>query len=876
MSVNEFDILSNPEYAEGLSRQIELTISNLIIKKDALVSQVDLYTSLQDQITSNERIRKDNGKVMVLLGDGYFVEKDIDDALEFLDRRIESLSDMILQFNNNINEANATRDNFNRFKEFSKQQQKGEVENEENNKEKLNEEGLPFMDIQEDLDDEDNIVDIKINNQRISRLELVQEKDQLQEIIAETKIQHIEEIIDEIPKPKLLESNSPSHETSTPDSDFTSNIDDQLTELFQDMEIIDKTDKSVIDDGPINPNDLLEKIDKLKVSVEDKFRLKQICLEEYKKIYGDKENIMNNESNQNQQESSTDDDVFTPEVSETSLDEVRGKEREQVLASIIKENHLNDSITTSTPATSGFNSVDKNDILELEILADEFDDTNELEDDENEIVQFDDNEDWDFDFSDEGEEDENDDDDEDEDYGDDILYGNRSLSLGPSQNDKATNMLWDQVFKLRKSNNLTQDNQNEVDEEEKSDPPKKKKSVRFSENLEINEIENISEELKLMSSTPTKKLSLFKQERIIQHNETITEVDERDYIDEEDEPLSDVIEKDILPPVEMFPEAPIKKVSKFKQDRLSSLQPNVKIIKDESSIKSDEPINRRDLINQSISESEDQVLVDSIPETENQVLVDSIIENEHAEESKVEVEIEEKPRKVSKFKANKLAQSKPVPIPIPEIPIPEPVDSIVDEIEHEDESVEGSVIRDTTLDYQSLQGDVDSMAKAYALGLYDDDIETHGPVVNKMEDFEILNKMIESMPSNDNNSSRTTNHKITEISNQRLQDSHVFDANLDTIEKTDYDEEDDEDGPILVDEIVENEFDEDGEGLEEDLDDTILDQEIITNYHKLRQKIIFENKARGYLKSDEELEFVPIDEDGNTLKVSRFKAARMN
>ncbi|KAK9461383.1 uncharacterized protein V1516DRAFT_365222 [Lipomyces oligophaga] len=58
-----------------------------------------------------------------------------------------------------------------------------------------------------------------------------------------------------------------------------------------------------------------------------------------------------------------------------------------------------------------------------------------------------------------------------------------------------------------------------------------------------------------------------------------------------------------------------------------------------------------------------------------------------------------------------------------------------------------------------------------------------------------------------------------------------------------------------------------------DLDSDIHRQEISVAYHRMRQKLV--DKQNGYNIRPEEREFVPLDENGEVVKVSRFKAARL-
>ncbi|CUM65315.1 uncharacterized protein PRCAT00002950001 [Priceomyces carsonii] len=151
--------------------------------------------------------------------------------------------------------------------------------------------------------------------------------------------------------------------------------------------------------------------------------------------------------------------------------------------------------------------------------------------------------------------------------------------------------------------------------------------------------------------------------------------------------------------------------------------------------------------------------------------------------------------------------------------------------------------------------DTDSLAMEYVSSLNDGNLD--GVIVEKVGDFEALNKIIRS-----------------------LQDLHG--EWEETNEKNDIKDDELEEDSIVLGEVIENEYDstEDSENSEypgaEGIDSSILHQEVSANYHKLRQKLVFDHNVFGYRKSDEEAELEPIDENGNPKKISRFKAARLN
>lgn len=161
----------------------------------------------------------------------------------------------------------------------------------------------------------------------------------------------------------------------------------------------------------------------------------------------------------------------------------------------------------------------------------------------------------------------------------------------------------------------------------------------------------------------------------------------------------------------------------------------------------------------------------------------------------------------------------------------------------------------TTLDYKSLSENMDTMAKAYVLGLYDDDIHTTGEVIEKLEDFKKHNQIVE-----DKNSSRL-HERVDEINNQ---------SKPTIVEK--------EDKPVLVSDIVENDLDEIMEAnsipddqLDIELNDETLTTEVALDYAKIRSNMIHKYKG-GFRETEKEKEFVRPE---GSEKVSRFKMARL-
>lgn len=710
---------SDSDEFQQLTTQIDSTISNLKQKRDYLQDQLAQFESVRQGLkTSGDSTTP----IKFQLDDGTMIEKTTTEAIEFLDKRVTEIKEALTQFNTKINEAESTKEKLNQFNQFV--QQGGN--HEELKQEKLNEDGLPFVDIQEELDEDGNVINVRFKDAQEDTTIDKNEKDS-------RGTPKVEILGEEIDKAKKLDKVSQSES-------------DEFQALLEDMEVISKDKKA--QELNFDQDDLLDKIDKLQISAEDKFKLKQVCVEEFKNL---------------EPEHDTDK---------------------------TQENSASDKVIGNFENLA----IDKNDLIELELLADDFDDSENFQGE-----NYDDDEEWDYEFDDDDEE-------EEEDIADELLYGGGKAKIIGSD-EKSNNMLWDQIINLRKSKLVATDQVADKIEESTVNE-KKPKAVRFAEHLDINEVENISESLR-NPPPETGKMSLFKQNRMSSQqknrSEEIKETVENDSV------MTDILENDVM-----------------------------------SDIVEKEPV-MTDIIEK---DDDDQIFEN------NDITESSIIErepvatiNESTPEAKTGT-VSQKP--VSRFKAmrssqplkdtGKLNTQAPVKIPIPGdtekevVPLESPTSLSVSKL-------------------QDLQLDMDKMAQAYVSGMYDDDIVTEGPVVHKLDDFETLNKMVEAKKQD----------------NEKLGIQEYDAASNEVGMEIDEDDEDDDEGPILVDEIVENELDESNGVFN---DEVIFDREIRENYHKLRNKLILDQN--GFKKSQQELEMEPVDDEGNPIKISRFKAAKMN
>lgn len=710
---------SDSDEFQQLTTQIDSTISNLKQKRDYLQDQLAQFESVRQGLkTSGDSTTP----IKFQLDDGTMIEKTTTEAIEFLDKRVTEIKEALTQFNTKINEAESTKEKLHQFNQFV--QQGGN--HEELKQEKLNEDGLPFVDIQEELDEDGNVINVEFKDAQEDTTIDKNEKDS-------RGTPKVEILGEEIDKAKKLDKVSQSES-------------DEFQALLEDMEVISKDKKA--QELNFDQDDLLDKIDKLQISAEDKFKLKQVCVEEFKNL---------------EPEHDTDK---------------------------TQENSASDKVIGNFENLA----IDKNDLIELELLADDFDDSENFQGE-----NYDDDEEWDYEFDDDDEE-------EEEDIADELLYGGGKAKIIGSD-EKSNNMLWDQIINLRKSKLVATDQVADKIEESTVNE-KKPKAVRFAEHLDINEVENISESLR-NPPPETGKMSLFKQNRMSSQqknrSEEIKETVENDSV------MTDILENDVMSDIVEKEPVMTDIIEKDDDDQISE---------------------NNDIIESSIIEREPVATInESTPETKTGT-------------------VSQKP--VSRFKAmrssqplkdtGKLNTQAPVKIPIPGdsekevVPLESPTSLSVSKL-------------------QDLQLDMDKMAQAYVSGMYDDDIVTEGPVVHKLDDFETLNKMVEAKKQD----------------NEKLGIQEYDAASNEVGMEIDEEDEDDDEGPILVDEIVENELDESNGVFN---DEVIFDREIRENYHKLRNKLILDQN--GFKKSQQELEMEPVDDEGNPIKISRFKAAKMN
>lgn len=475
-----------------------------------------------------------------------------------------------------------------------------------------------------------------------------------------------------------------------------------------------------------------------------------------------------------------------PNSVDTQTSKNENPEKSQAMMNVVPETEPQSSTGSSRTGP----------IYELELIASELDE-NTLSSDGDYIDEQDE---FDYDF-------------EDEDGDSELESSEDEMRYAPLPNDRGLqDRFMQEIEKLRRGKSFNSE------AAEKIEDKKNTKSVRFSDKLDIKEIEDRGEPLNA-TDEKTVRILKFKENRIISQSS----------------------QKGIAP---LFKKLPDQLASDDTEGPITT-----DIVENDGIAELDETNRARiEFATNRPEEHLDDFALDDLDKLSD-IQKEIDLESSQVGRSRFKKLMAQDPRR------NKFGSSSYPSVKISEIGT---VD-IGELNEHKNEAVdvtEESVKR-LNIDLPNLQDDMDAMVQAYNVGMYDDDMEVAGPVVDQIEDFEKLNALLELMP--------TTGDQETPRAQTTGETGDVREG-----EDLDASESDDE---ILKDQVVEHDYitddDEDIElddgGMEgDDIQQSILQQEIADNYHRLRQKLLSKNAlAEGEL---EPLEDAP--------RVSRFKAAR--
>ncbi|CEP20772.1 unnamed protein product [Cyberlindnera jadinii] len=536
------------ETVESLQRKKELLVSHRSQYEDLKFKLFDYaqmskesHPQITVQMTSKAKVKArvvDPSKILVFLGCEYFVERDPQSAVDQVETRLKYLTTAIHEFETKIKEAKKTVENIDTLVQYESERETSTDDRGAQNAK--NEEGLAFMDIREELDEEGNVISSSVNPQDEKRLHDFGKEHGVDSKASE--MTELEELMEDMgisktPEPKIKEIEDIAQ---LPDLGASEPANDAVEEFIK---------ESVVEE---NIEEVIEEVDDTK---------------EVKDTTGTKDIIESTETTDDEPKEDNDQHPYFAllrEMGIRSITESKLCDKDDTTNS--SHGNIDKSASSVEDGANEYDpskpAIDPDDILQLQIIADEFD-----EDD----VDFDDLE---YGF------DQDDSTDEDTDGDWDISYESKALVPPTSMA-----LFKKELEKMRNEKTQGKETINEAVVDDiftEGAKAKKKKSVSFAKELQIKEVENISEELKRNQKAQS-KVSKFKQMRNskIPISETNKYVKE-DKVVEEESITSDIVERDIVETfsgisevTENGKEAKPKRLSKFKAQH-SLLKPKTR------------------------------------------------------------------------------------------------------------------------------------------------------------------------------------------------------------------------------------------------------------------------------------------------------------
>ncbi|OVF04668.1 hypothetical protein A9F13_26g00187 [Clavispora lusitaniae] len=945
-----------------LSMEEILNLSLTKLEKESQLHQEELQSLHKVKLDLEEKGDGNEDTVMIHLGAEYWMEKSKDDALRFLDRRINKLQSTLNSMRKNLKTGGETLKNLQSLIELSSKESKNAVTDD-----------LPIMDIQEEIDEDGNVISVTLNNEKIEQeaASIGSNLDGIQSLphgdaqdTSKTKQLNNEKPYGEDIATSEFESIESKNATKatrqqesgmnsgfTEDQAHNDEVNSQIQELIDDMELLDFKEQSN------SLHKVVELIEKTDISAEH--------MEALKSVVNSGSNGESRGANSTQQ-------------GQQDHQKHQGQHEKPEQQEQQEQQHLQGHQEQEGQQQQSRRGLENQQIYELELIASEFEENDgSIEDEELE---------FDFDSA-----DENMTTSEEEDPADDLLY-NGGFSLLP-KDSVLQNRLWADIQSLREQGRDAHEHEfqnketliKEISNKE-IQSTKVPKSVRFSEKLDIREIEDVSESLAKVEHHK-QSISKFKENRIlaasnseVKRNNTDKAIFETSYnaippseiksihsgeheeitvtqdIFEREGPVSDVVIEHESPVADLVVEheSPVadlvvehespmvdpvvERESPMVHLVVERENPMVDTIFERDNVVNDNAIEHERSMAEGIAECSDTATEKELLETEGCTVNESgssekvsfikdiasadggqgtfnrreagSIEGDEQEFENLRSKLikDERKQKRSKFKQMMIQNPSRQFKPLNDVEIIKPPQEIrsseetrddimktinsiqnIEERERDENAIEGmnshntqveeevSVqdesntkkdveVKQLNIDTSQLQDDMDSMVQAYNVGMFDDDMEVSGPIVDKIEDFEKLNRIVESMSKGE----KSMENKP--LKPKKKDADSTFDETLNAIEPHGYgvESDEDDDDQILSEFIVEN----DGDFSDESVDffgndliqQSVIDEEVVVNYHRMRERIT----ANISSSADPELE--PIDD---VAKSSIFKARRV-
>lgn len=922
---------------KSLSKTVGKTLGNLKSKRDFLLEQQDHYAIIRERLIDLKQSQKSHiddseeqkgevfgdiiisaNKVFLSLGYEYYIEKTVDEALDFVNEKLDLMGDAIIQFNSKIEEANGTLSNLKLMTEKNGTQAI-DLKDQNDTSVTSDTEILPTVEIREELDEEGNIVNSTVvpsasGDERRNLEDLLTDKigsqvtnnTQNEDMSAKFEKTFEENLKHNTSKSKSIDKTKNENEDrgfnniSTTSQVDTENIY-SFTDLVRQMEEHDQ-----LVDGSIDPDDIDYDFDKYKnLNDYSDGEYNEDDDEDYEnsdddEIYGRLPGHSNFMDQLNQLRATRGQLSMEPEkLEETEIKENKPvvtnptSDKEPEKKSILKKDNKKKAKKSVGFASSldvheveSFKAETKNQTFNFprpnmdlySMVQDKItDDTNNPN-----LHEFDSD-----------------------------LF---AKLIGAKESDEIHDIYKNEVETTEQ--NITDEQYAEEQEKKKHRVSRFKKDMAssnhhtaFKEDKVVKEgptVSNVVVERELVKDkqpimkVPKKKTSRFAQRRLVESNiPVVSNITENNHTGSQDivekkEPkkkskfaqrkqetiiplVSDIVENnnEVTSENIVEKEQP-KKLSKFAQRNQNHSSPVVSNIMENNTKKPNKSAFKNNLSSLNIPKHSHNTNAIS------QELLD-LLSDDDIEDEEENAERDEKVKVIKEVPKIEEIESMEYKKPNDNVIFPKEIKDAIEKVGKNEDS-----LRVANVDYSGLMDDMDDMVKAYSLGMYDDDLEEHpGTLVEKIEDFDGYNKQVDDLkddiidfkknnpmvPINGTSNGGGTNSATT---GEPGNDSVVND--------------DEDDGPIMVD-IVEKSLPDDYCGIEEEYDDDLglhpsnLSEVVNKEYQQLKQvmlrnmqKMTIGDKSVTILPLSErrEEEIEPLDENGNPIRVSRFKTQRMN
>lgn len=800
-----------------LKDRIHRTIQALEVRLSYLESKYREFEDLQSTLKKNpENLTVDN-KVKLCIGENWFVEQSVEDSLGFVGRRIRNLSADIKGVNDNLESARKAIDDLEKLGDNGQiTESEGEDVNTQassgGNEEDgdTTEDGLPLMDIREELDEDGNVIESSVEPQR--------KDNDFQEFAQH----HLSKII------QSREEN-PGEDTNKGDYDSEGYklIDGQrvygppkpppslppASSTQEPKSILKKTESNTNKiDGEINSKTSRPPIDRPPTSLKN--YVKEVRKQE-------KEVPQENSSR-------------ISEVEEDIIEEKQPKEHSEK-SNQVEEDLIEESSKQQPQAFKQHTaSIDTEDMIQLEMIADHI---TENEED----LRFDDGG-WDEEF----EEDDHDEDYEEDEYGRSIVDYNL---MSMEELEKRTKAAEVAAAEARDGN-----------------PKSDKKQVRFSSEVEIKRFDktktNINDgssvyESGVLSTPATnnennsseevlpkkKKMSRFKAERLEEQSVSKSNTGPEKTVSpshlKHSAPVNDILER----------EAPVSSTA------AAAASPINDISNREAPVVEKRP-----------SAAVNDVLEREAPVANKQPSTAAPVSDVLEKDPPLVNGIKDKEPQANKATTYD-SSSKPVRNIFKTKPIP------------------GSARQSSQIPPRGK-----TVAPTPVPGLTSEEVITP---VQSLSDKEQIDVTVDQMSSSmEHQKTDLFSKDVFDLAREHFRDSIVTEEQfLQAHDKSDDEDEDDnvvnpdteeKNRPVLTPKVVEHESQPppqepihfDGVASDDEEDFNVDFKQVSAEYHRIRNKLI--QKTGGFKQTEGEKEIEQVDEDGNPIKVSRFKAARLS